>query len=348
MKGRQVLIGTSGKGLEVAALMIDGRLQDVLLDSETRASTAPEAIHCATPSRPMKGLGGTMLDIGLGNSGYLRGTPTPTGGRPLLVQVTGWSEDGKAPRLTSRLRLKGRCVILTPDAPGVNVARAIRDPERRTNLEQVARAAMGNAPVTMGLILRSAAENAEQDEILLEIGQFLAKWDDLQAGLTKGKPACLMEAPGPGQIARREWIDRETEVTGDILHSGLHEELAALASPIVDLGEGFMSVEATRALVAVDINTGGDSSPAAGLKATIRAIRELPRQLRLRGLGGQITVDPAPFPHKQRKQVEAILGAAFRRDDIETNFAGWTPLGHIELQRKRARRPLRPEDFQIA
>ena len=92
--------------------------------------------------------------------------------------------------------------------------------------------------------------------------------------------------------------------------------------------------------MAVDVNTGGDTSPAAGLKANLAAAKDLPRQLRLRGLGGQITLDLAPMGKKDRRQFETTLRAAFRHDATETALAGWTPLGHYELQRKRDRVPL--------
>jgi Rne/Rng family ribonuclease len=101
-----------------------------------------------------------------------------------------------------------------------------------------------------------------------------------------------------------------------------------------------MAIEPTRALVAVDVNTGGDFSPAATLKANLAAARDLPRQLRLRGLGGQITVDFAPLAHRDRPRIEAALRAALAEDGIETTLSGWTPLGHLELQRKRTRRPI--------
>ena len=101
-----------------------------------------------------------------------------------------------------------------------------------------------------------------------------------------------------------------------------------------------MAIEPTRALVAVDIDTGGDTSPAAGLKANIAAMRALPRALRVRGLGGQVTIDAAPMPKRDRRQVETVLKSALRDDRIETAIVGWTPLGHLELQRKRDRHPL--------
>ena len=102
-----------------------------------------------------------------------------------------------------------------------------------------------------------------------------------------------------------------------------------------------MYVEATRALVAVDVNTGNDTSPSAALKANLAASRALPRALRLRGLGGQIVVDFVSMSKAHRKQVEQSLRAAFKADPIETSLVGWTQMGLFELQRKRERLPLK-------
>ena len=101
-----------------------------------------------------------------------------------------------------------------------------------------------------------------------------------------------------------------------------------------------MMIEPTRALIAIDVNTGPDTSPAASLKANIAAARDLPRQLRLRGLGGQIVIDFAPMPKKDRAALEQQLRSAFKGEAAETSLAGWTPLGNFELQRKRDRVPL--------
>ena len=102
-----------------------------------------------------------------------------------------------------------------------------------------------------------------------------------------------------------------------------------------------MMIEPTRALVAVDVNTGPDTSPAAGLKANIAAARDLPRQLRLRGLGGQVVVDFAPVPKRDRAVIEQSLRAAFKFESAETSLVGWTTMGLYELVRKRDRLPLR-------
>ena len=114
----------------------------------------------------------------------------------------------------------------------------------------------------------------------------------------------------------------------------------ALRQPLVPVGAGAMYIEPTRALVAVDINTGPDTSLAAGLKANIACVRALPAQLRCRGLGGMIVLDLAPMAKKERRGFEQVLRAVFRHDSVETILAGWTPLGCYELQRKRDRLPL--------
>ncbi|MCH2131633.1 MAG: ribonuclease E/G, partial [Pirellulaceae bacterium] len=81
--------------------------------------------------------------------------------------------------------------------------------------------------------------------------------------------------------------------------------------------------------------------PSAGLKANLAAAKSMPLVLRLSGLGGQIVVDFAPMPKKDRRKLEDAMKAAFRRDGAEAALAGWTPLGNFELQRKRDRVPLR-------
>ena len=117
--------------------------------------------------------------------------------------------------------------------------------------------------------------------------------------------------------------------------------IAALRQDKVGLtGGGNMTVEVTRALIAVDVNTGPDTSPAASLKVNIAAARELPRQLRLRGFGGQVVVDFAPMPKKERAILDQVIRAAFKAEAAETNLAGWTTLGLFEMTRKRDRLPL--------
>jgi len=232
---------------------------------------------------------------------------------------------------------KSRYAIVTPDAPGINVSRRIKDDDARESLLEIAHDIMDAGG--FGLILRSSCEGADAGEIADDIAAMADLASKVMADAT-GDAETLIEGDGPHLLAWREWTD-DAEIDsadGSFEHHGVSDVLDGLRARDVPLGgQASMAIEPTRALVAVDVNTGGDTSPAAGLKANLAAVKDLPRQLRLRGLGGQIVIDPAPTAKKDRRQIESALRAALKRDSVETVFVGWTPLGHVELQRKRDR-----------
>lgn len=327
-----IVLGQLG-GQEAAALLTDGRLEDLLIDSD---APRPGTLYRALADRPVKGQGGMFLRTPDGMA-FLRQVKGLSPGQALIVQVTGLSEPGKAIPVTQKLLFKSRYAIVTPEAPGLNISRAIRDEALRDALLEIAHEAM--AGVRMGLILRSSCAVADADDIAADI-RLMA---DLAIAVTKdvdGPAEKMVEGDGPHHLAWRDWDSGADLAEGDAAFAemGVLDQIDLLRQPCVDLPSGAtMFVEPTRALVAVDVNTGGDTSPAAGLKANLAAARDLPRQLRVRGLGGQITMDLAPMPKKDRRTFETTLGAAFRADRVETALAGWTPLGHFELQRKRDR-----------
>jgi ribonuclease G len=342
MKGRTILIEPLPGGGDAAALMVDGRLEDLLIDPKPDEMTPrPEAIYLAAAARPMKGLGGCIVDLGGGLTGFLRGTDAPPSGKRVPVQVSTWAEPGKAPPVSTKLLFKGRTAIVTPQAPGINIARGLRDPDRRAALKSLALEAMGNAPTGCGLILRSASAEAEDQTIRAGIVALLEACRSVLNAARSDAPFRLRAAPNAAVEALREWNAPTCETGPEALADhGVWEDIAELRQPVVRLGAGWLAIEPTRALTAVDVNTGGDLSSAAGLKINLAAVRELPRQLRLRGLGGQIVIDFAPLAKPARVQVERALNTALRTDATETRIVGWTPLGHLELQRKRSRRPL--------
>lgn len=340
MKGRVVALDLF-RGRAAAALIVDGRLEDFLIDPATENALRPGAILRAIVDRPVKGQGGVFVKLP-GGSGFLRQVSGLAPGQRVIVQVSGAAEPGKAVPVSLRVLFKSQLCIVTPGAPGLNISRRIRDAETRAALDALAVAAMDGSD--FGLILRSAAESADDDAITADI----AAMRDLAAAVTAdldGVPELLVEAPGAQEIAWRDWADPPPDAVenrpGAFADLGVEEMVDDLLTPRVALPAGAtMFVEPTRALVAVDVNTGPDTTPAAALKANMAAARDLPRQLRLRGLGGQIAVDFAPMPKKDRAVLEQTLRAVFRNDGTETSLAGWTPLGLFELQRKRDRQPL--------
>ncbi len=334
MTGRIVLLDTL-KSRPAAALVVDGQLVDLAVDPAGDAPL-PGAIYRAVADRPMKGQGGMFVKLPEG-SGFLRQTAGIAPGQRVLVQITGPAEAGKAYPVTTRLLFKSRYAIVTPGAPGLNISRRIKDDPLRAELETLASAGMAGANETLGLILRSACAAATDDEIAQDI---TAMRDLAQAVLADmvGNAELLVEGAGAHETAWRDWADPEPDdiIEGGFADNDVFEMIDALLSPRVALGEGHMMVEPTRALVAVDVNTGPDTSPAASLKVNIAAARELPRQLRLRGLGGQVVIDFAPMPKRDRAVLDQVIRAAFK-SEAEINLAGWTTLGLFEITRKRDR-----------
>ena len=340
MKGRIVILDHLN-GEPAAALMADGVLQDLLITLPD-APPAPGAIYRAVVDRQVKGQGGVFLRLPDGKA-FLRHGKGLAPGQSLLVQVTGFAEPGKAVPVTTRVLFKSRYAIITPDAPGLNVSRTIRDDDLRDQLLEIAHEQMDGAAENLGLILRSACATGDRDDIGDDIAAMRALAEDI-LGEAAGDPELLLDAPDPHLMAWRDWTDEKPNEIID--HDGAFEDLGVLDAALglysgVPLsGGGSVWVEPTRALIAVDVNTGADTSASAGLKANMAAARDLPRILRLRGLGGQITIDFAPMPKKDRRQLEQVLKAAVRADPVDTILSGWTNLGNFELQRKRERQPL--------
>lgn len=335
MKGRTILLDHLGE-VEAAALMVDGQLEDLLVDTP---APRPGTIYRAQADRPVKGQGGMFLKTPDG-SAFLRQIKGLAPGQMILVQVSGYAEPGKAIPVTAKLLFKSRYAIVTPEAPGLNISRSIRDEDTRDRLLEVAHEVAAEAP--HGLILRSSCAEADAEEIAEDIAAMLGLADKVLED-EGTEVEVLAEGDGPHVLAWRDWVAAAEVVTaeGSFDTHGVLDALETVRGIEVPLGGGaMMYVEATRALVAVDVNTGHDTSLAAGVKANLACARALPRAMRLRGLGGQITLDLAPMPKKDRRGFESALRAALRADDIETALVGWTPLGHYELQRKRARAPL--------
>ncbi len=227
------------------------------------------------------------------------------------------------------------------------------------------------AHATGGTILRSAAKGAQAERVARDLD--LAVEARLAAEERLADPGVALGPVAPGPLPRdyalREWGERIGRIAlGPGLDGlpaeeeearlspfagridrmpdpmdqfGVWEEIDRMRRPDVELSSGgWIAVEPTRAMVTVDVNTGAAFAPGAAVTANVEAARELPRQLRLRGLGGQVAIDFAPLKKTERRRIEDTLKSAFRRDPVETTLAGWTPLGHFELQRKRERRPI--------
>lgn len=339
MKGSVFAFDTLN-GRSAAAWMQDGQLHDLLIDPpEDRIR--PGSIFRAKAGRPMKGQGGMILETPAGPL-FLRQTKGVAPGQMLVVQTTTYAEPGKATPCTPRLTLKSRFMIVTPGARGVNVSRQIRDEDRVASLKELVREARPDLG-DLGVIVRSSAEDTDDTTLIEDLGQMLDLAEEILGDAVGGASEILLEGPDAAGLAWQDWPlpDMTDSEPGSFDRHGVADAIDALRSTRTPLqGGGSFYVEPTRAFVAIDVNTGSDTSVAAGLKTNVVALRAIPRALRLRGLGGQVVIDLAPFPKRDRTQLEQVASTALKADGIETNVVGWTPLGHLELQRKRERLPL--------
>jgi Ribonuclease G/E len=343
MKGWVIAVEDRPDGGKLAALLVDGRLEDLLVDpADDDAAPRPEALVWARIDRVVPAMGAAFLSLPGGQSGWLRAEDAAPG-QMKLAQVARWAEPHKAAPLTDRPILKGALAMLTPAAPGVNVSRGLKGHALRERLTTLGTQGMEGADETCGLVIRTAAEDAPDAEILAEIADLRGEWDAALAAATGTAPKLLRPAPDAQARAFRDWPAPDAVEIGEDAFErlGVWDAIEALRRPRVDLpGGGWMTVEATAALVAVDVNTGDDFGKSAAANANQAACAELARQLRLRGLGGVIYMDLAPVKKGARQGVEAALKRAFAGDPVETHVAGWTPMGSVEINRRRERRPL--------
>lgn len=342
MKGRIIAVDYPKGRASAAALIVDGRVEDLLLDPKTGDATPLVGEIRRGKVRRAPGGGGAFLDLGDGVEGWLREAKGVSQGDALTVQVAAVVEPGKAAPVTTRLLFKGRYAILTPGAEGVNVARALKGREERERLTAIAVSALGDAET--GAIIRSAAEDADAADLADDIASLLETCEAVMRHEADA-PERLVDGAGAEFAAWRDWAPPEPDEVireeGIFDRLGVWDEIEALRRIRADLpGGGWMSIEPTRAFISIDVNTGSDLSNAAAARANLAACAELPRQLRLRGLGGAAIIDFAPMRKVDRKAVEGALRRAFGQDPIRTTLAGWTPMGAFELQRKRERRPL--------
>ncbi|MEM7241792.1 MAG: ribonuclease E/G [Pseudomonadota bacterium] len=341
MKQGRIAVFDQIDNRDAAALLVNGALHDLMIAPKDAQPTLG-AIYRAKLGRPMKGQGGAILDLGDGQKGFLRGAKGLSEGQLITVQISSIAEPSKATPCTQKIIFKGAHMIWTPGAPGRNIARSIKDDDIRDRLEELAHDLLSNAGTNWGLILRSTAASVadetirDEAEALFNLGQSIMS--------DQSDAPCLLYEPALFDAALQSWstpgLDQIIDDPNSFEILGIHDHIAPL-DDVETLAKGaFFTIEPTRAFVAVDVNTGNDTSFVAGQNANIATAKALPRALRLRGLGGQIVVDFAPSPKKDRRRIEEALRAAFKADGIETALVGWTQLGHFELQRKRERVPL--------
>jgi ribonuclease G len=305
-------------------------------------------------------------------------------GEEILVQVVKDPIAEKGARLSANITIPGRLLILVANSPGVALSRRIEDVGERARLTAIvssfAADTSGELVPEAGYILRTAAIGAGEVELREDAARLCAAWCDI-AARRKGasSPSTLYMDLGPIERALRDevdgsvarvLIDERDGVASALIYAqlampemsdkiqfydgrvplfeafGIEDEVATLSQPRVPLPSGgWITVEATEALTAIDVNSG--SYIASGgleetsLKVNLEAAEAIGRQLRLRGIGGLIVID---FIHlAEPANIQRLLDAlnlACAKGRVPSQILGMSEFGLVEMTRKRVRDPL--------
>ncbi|HEY5832736.1 MAG TPA: Rne/Rng family ribonuclease [Streptomyces sp.] len=248
-------------------------------------------------------------------------------GQPVLVQVTKDPIGHKGARLTSQVSLPGRYLVYVPEGSMTGISRKLPDTERarlKTILKKI-------VPEDAGVIVRTAAEGASEDELRRDVERLQGQWEDIQRKAKSGNaPTLLYGEPDMTVRVVRDIFNEDFSkviVSGDDAWSTIHEYVSHVAPDLaerlsrwtseVDVfatyrideqllkaldrkvwlpSGGSLVIDKTEAMVVVDVNTGKFTGQGGNLEETVtrnnlEAAEEIVRQLRLRDLGGIVVVD---------------------------------------------------------
>jgi len=304
-------------------------------------------------------------------------------GSEITVMVTKGPISTKGPRVTTNLSIAGRYLVMMPGQTLRGVSKKVSDSQERQRLKKILDRLM--IPADVGVIARTASVGAKPKVIARDMRNLIESWRELQGNIKNLRvPCCVYREPGLVEQVVRDWLtedidaividDKKTfeemrEVTSRIsrrarnkirLHEdpidafeqyGVDRQLADAFQRKVPLKSGgYLVIDETEALIAVDVNTGhykvkdGKTKEKEGknlqeesiLQVNLEAVEEVARQLRLRNIGGLVVLDLIDMKsRKHRKQVYQALKGFLKRDRARTNVQEISELGLLEMSRQR-------------
>lgn len=365
----------------------DGRLAEYYIqrDDEQRAVGN---IYKGRVENVLPGMNAAFVELGTGKNGFLHAQDLPQlgpedsiehilrKGQPLMVQLEKEQVGSKGPRMTGKITLPGRFLVLLPQENHLGVSRQITDAAERERLYSIAAAIK---PPDKGLIIRTVAEGCQEELLVEDLRFLLEEWQHIQERFEKAAaPALLYQDSLVYRVLRDLVTDNVSKIIVDrpelyqtvveglkslskqptvevelyegkvslFDHLGLTKQLEMAQKKRIwlDCG-GYLIIDETEALVSIDVNTGkyvgtGDLKDTF-LRTNLQAAEEIAWQLRLRNIGGIIIIDFIDMDDPEdRSQVLARLEEALARDKTKTHVLGFTNLGLVEMTRKKTKRIL--------
>jgi len=305
-------------------------------------------------------------------------------GGEILVQVVKDPIGDKGARLSANITLAGRLLILVANSPGVALSRRIDDETERARLtailERILADNTGELVRGTGFIVRTAAIGMGDAELKDDALRLSHVWRTItEKRVWAGAPSALHTDLGPIERALRDEVDgtisrividdraavgiardyamRAMPGMAGLIehydgreplfeHFGIEDEIESLSAPRVSLPSGgWITIEATEALTAIDVNSGsyveGVGLEDTSLKVNLEAAEAIGRQLRLRGIGGLIVIDFIHLgdPANSGRVIEALQEAC-TKGRVPSQILGMSEFGLVEMTRKRVRDPL--------
>ncbi len=300
-------------------------------------------------------------------------------GQEVLIQIAKEPIGKKGARITSHIALPGRFLVYMPTVNHIGVSRKINSDEERQRLKRIMISEREGGHG--GFIVRTAAAGVGEDELRADIRFLKTLWADIKHRFETGKAPALIyhDLNLVERILRDQvtsdfsalWVDTEqeyerlvrfanrfqpslvrkiklyTKSTPLFEQFNIQPELdKALKSKVWLKSGGYIVINQTEALVAIDINTGKYVGKTARLedtivKTNIDAIKEIVRQIRLRDLGGIIVIDFIDMDErKNRQRVMQALEEALRADRAPSKVLQFNDFGLVAITRKRVKQSL--------
>ena len=286
-------------------------------------------------------------------------------GEKILVQVQKDSNDKKGARISTHIKITGKYVILMPNTKIVTISQKIENEKERERLINIIK---NNLPENTGAIIRTAGEGKKEQEIIKDLEKLQKQWMQIVEKFKKSnnKPQLIFNSPSIVEKIIIDMSEKQLEKVevNDIEEykaiKKLGEENLKIEISEEDLIEkydlqkqiekmkqrkiwlncgGFITIDSTEALVAIDVNSGkytGKSTLEETIyKVNYEATIEIAKQLRLRDIGGIIVIDYIDMKKQEHKEkIEKLLKEVLKQDRAKTQVEGFTKLKLMEMTRK--------------
>ena len=283
-------------------------------------------------------------------------------GDEILVQVKRDCNEQKGPRVTKDIKINGKFVILMPFSNFITISQKIQNEDEIKRLKSIVKEKL---PEGFGVIIRTASEGKNKEEIANEIHLLLNFWNNLlqRANEIKNKnlaPVKIYDNDGivgkiitdlaennlenvytnDEKIAERfETMKDKIIIQKDVLNKFEVKNKMKLDRKIWLKCGGFITIDKTEALTAIDVNsgkfTGNKNLESTVLKVNMEATKEITKQIRLRDIGGIIIIDYIDMEdEKDKEDIRNYIIECFKQDRSKVQVLEFTKLGLLEITRK--------------